>query len=172
LSTDSRGQALRVFGANFQELYERHLCRHSQFGINVGHLAGVVGTYLALYAMLYLVTGSAWVVLAVAGTYLAVLAFNLPLRVFLVTAVFLTLFFAGFFQLPLLGWAWAWVYPAAVLVLYQIQVVSHRIFTKERDMTDFNKKYPKGFALFILLSVYELPILLNYLVFGKRDWCA
>jgi hypothetical protein len=126
--------------------------------------------------MLYLLAGpplvARCVVLAVAAVYLAVLAFNLPPRVFLVTAVFLGLFFTGFFLVPVLPWAWAWIYPLAVVVLYEIQVFSHRIFTKEKDMTDFNKKYPKGFALFVLLSVYELPILLNYLCFGKKDWCA
>jgi hypothetical protein len=37
-------------------------------------------------------------------------------------------------------------------------------------MTAFNAKYRKGPALFVLLSLYELPILLNYLVFGRRDW--
>ena len=40
---------MNVLSADFQELYERHLCRHSQFGINVAHLACVVGTYLAYF---------------------------------------------------------------------------------------------------------------------------
>jgi hypothetical protein len=37
-------------------------------------------------------------------------------------------------------------------------------------MTEFDKKYWKGATLFILLSLYELPILLNYLCFGRKDW--
>jgi hypothetical protein len=155
--------------ANFQELYRRHLCRHSQLGINVAHLACMVGTYLALYGILYVLFGSGWVLLSLAAAYLAVLAFNVPVRVWLVNAAFLGLFFAAFFVLPPLPW---WAYLVAVIAFYKLQAWSHKLFPKEQDMTEFNKKYPKGFALFILLSVYELPILLNYLFFGKRDWCA
>jgi hypothetical protein len=166
--------------ANFQELYERHLCRHSQFGINVEHLLCVIGTYLALYGLLCwaafaLLPGeyAQWVPLAVVVPYLAVIAPNLPLRVFAAALVFMALFFAAFFALVRLGlptWP-VWIYPLAVLVFYKLQAWAHKIYSKESDMTYFNKKYHKGFALFVLLSIYELPILLNYLFFGKRDWC-
>jgi hypothetical protein len=39
-------------------------------------------------------------------------------------------------------------------------------------MTEFNRKYKKGFVLFVLLSVYELPILLNYLCFDGDNATA
>jgi hypothetical protein len=36
-------------------------------------------------------------------------------------------------------------------------------------MTEFNQKYPKGPTLFVVLMFYEVPTLLNYLVFeGKK----
>jgi len=160
---------MNVWSANFQELYERHLCRHSQFGINVIHLASVVGTYLALYGILYGLVSSAWVLFAIAVPYVVILASNIPVRVFLVNVAFLGLFFAVFLALPRLP---VWWYVMGIVVFYKIQAWSHKVFRKERDMTDFNKKYQKGFVLFILLSIYELPILLCYLFFGKRDWCA
>jgi hypothetical protein len=165
---------VNVLSVNFQELYERHLCRHSQFGINVVHLASVVGTYLALYGIVYWLVRSEWVLLGIAAPYLVVLAPNVPGRVFLVSVVFMALFFMGFFfmasfALPSLS---VWWYLLGVVVFYKIQAWSHKVYSKETDMTYFNKKYQKGFGLFILLSIYELPILLNYLFFGKRDWCA
>jgi hypothetical protein len=166
---------VNVLSADFHELYERHLCRHSQFGINVAHLACVVGTYLALYGLLFCLFRavlplpvSEWALAAVAIPYLAILAANVPVRVFLVNVLFLGLFFAAFFAVPEVP---VWVYAVAVVVFYKLQAWSHKVFSKEKDMTEFNKKYPKGFALFVLLSIYELPILLNYLFFGKRDWC-
>jgi hypothetical protein len=164
-----------VLSADFKELYQRHLCRHSQFGINVGHLACVIGTYLALYGMLLWACRAVvppplapWGVAVVLVPYLAVLAANLPPRLFLATVVFLGLFLAAFLALPEVP---VWVCPLAVVVFYKLQAWSHKIYPKETDMTYFNKKYPKGAALFVLLTVYELPILLNYLIFGKGDWC-
>jgi hypothetical protein len=171
---------VNVWSVDFKELYQRHLCRHSQFGINVEHLLCVIGTYLALYGLLIWTACALlppqyalWAPLAVAVPYLAVLAPNLPLRVFLTALVFLALFFAVLFLLVEEGlptWP-VWIYPFAVVVFYKLQAWSHKIYSRESDMTYFNKKYPKGFGLFILLSIYELPILLNYLFFGKRDWC-
>ena len=160
---------MNVLSANFQELYQRHLCRHSQLGINIAHLACVVGTYLALYGLLYGLVATPWVLLGIVILYLGIIAPNVPFRVLLVNIVFLALFFTAFFALPPLPW---WAYLLAIPVFYKLQAWSHKIYRKERDMTDFNKKYPKGFALFILLSIYELPLLLNYLIFGKKDWCA
>ena len=108
------------------------------------------------------------------GAYLVILAVNLPFRVFVVNAACLAAIFAAVFALPTLSWWW---YVPAILVFHRIQVWSHMIYTRALDMTDWNKKYPKGFALFVLLSVYELPILLNYCVLwqsrlvlrGKRN---
>src|SRR5262249_16120982 len=65
--------AMNILNANFDELYERHLCRHSQFGINVQHLAGMTATYLALF-------GIAW---WVAESGLSLLGVPEPTRVWL-----------------------------------------------------------------------------------------
>jgi hypothetical protein len=160
---------MNVLSVDFRELYQRHLCRHSQFGINVVHLLSLVGTYLALCGIVYALVNSKWVLLGIAVPYLAVLAFNLPVRVLVANVAFLALFFATFFALPGLS---VWVYLPAIVVFYLVQLYSHKVFTRETDMTEFNQKYKKGLALFVLLTVYELPILLNYLLFGQKDWRA
>jgi hypothetical protein len=160
---------MNILRADFRELYQRHLCRHSQFGINVAHLASVLGTYAALYALIYALGVSEWMLLAMIGLYLALLAFNLPLRVFLLNALIVVLLFLACLALPSLPW---WCYPLLIIFFYKLQAWSHRIYTRETDMTEFNKKYHKGLTLFALLSLYELPILLNYLFFGRKDWRA
>ena len=165
-------QALRIWNVEFQELYQRHLCRHSQFGNNVVHLACLVGMYLGLYGIVYALVPSAWgmwFVIGIAIPYLLLLAANIPLGVLAVDTIFLACFFAAFFAMPKLAWWW---YMIAVVVFYRLQSLSHKVFTKEKDMTEFDKRYKKGPALFVVLSIYELPILLNYLFFGRRDWCV
>lgn len=151
--------------ANFAELYQRHLCRHSQFGINVIHLVSVIGTYWALYGCALVLLGSIWLLLGLSAAYLVILAFNMPARLFLLTLVCVGLFFVMLFMLPPLPF---WVYPLTIYPFYKLQAWSHRIYDRAYDMTEFNKKYPKGFALFILLSTYELPILLNALFFDLQ----
>jgi hypothetical protein len=165
-------RALRIWRVEFQDLYERHLCRHSQFGNNVVHLACLIGMYFGLYGIVCAFVPSTWgmgIVLGIAIAYLILLATNVPLGVLTVTTAFLACFFAGFFALPKLDWWW---YVIAVVVCYKLQSWSHKVFTKETDMTEFEQRYKKGPALFVVLSVYELPILLNYLFFRRRDWCS
>jgi hypothetical protein len=160
---------MHAWSVSFDELYRRHLCRHSQYGNNVVHLASLIGTYWALYGLFYLLVPWPWAVLAVAAPYVVVLAATVPLRVFAVTLLFLAGFFTVFLAVPPFPW---WGYVAALPVFYKIQQWGHVWFPRENDMTEFNKKYRKGPGLFLLLSAYELPIQLNYLVFGKKDWCA
>jgi hypothetical protein len=150
-------------------LYQRHLCRHSQYGLNVAHLATVVGCYLGLFAVAQWLVDSPWVLLAIPLPYFAVLAFNVPLRVLLASLVFVAAFFALFFELPPLP---LWLAVLLVPVCHILQNWSHKIWTRERDMTQFRGKYKKGLALFVLLSFYELPLLLNYLVFDRKNWSA
>src|SRR5262249_2194887 len=95
-----RESSMNPLSANFQELYQRHLCRHSQYGINVIHLATVLGTYLALFAIVHQLSGSWWLLLAIPVPYLAVVMPNLPLRVSVVVIAFLGLFFALYFAVP------------------------------------------------------------------------
>jgi hypothetical protein len=147
--------------ANFNELCQRHLCRHSQLGINLQHLAGVTVTYWCLYGLLHAATGSVWRLVACTVLYLAVIGMNVAARVAGATTLFVGLLLAGFMAVPTVPW---WAYVVVILAAYQIQVFTHRYWDHAFDMTEFDKKYKKGWRLFILLSVYELPILLNYLL--------
>lgn len=158
---------MNPFNVNFQELYQRHLCRHSQYGINVIHVAAVFGIYLALAGIICSLVESEWPLLGIIIPYLAIVAFNVPVRVLLGNVLFMALFFEVFMLLPRLPW---WSYILAIPMLYKIQAWSHKVYNVEQDMTEFNKKYKKGFALFVLLSIYEMPLLLNYLVFDKNNW--
>ena len=157
---------MNPFKVNFQELYERHLCRHSQYGINVIHVAAVFGIYLALAGIACSLVASEWLLLGILIPYLAILALNVPVRVLLANVLFMALFFAVFLSLPRLPW---WAYVLAIPLLYKIQAWSHEVYNVERDMTEFNKIYTKGFVLFVLLSIYEMPLLLNYLVLDKKN---
>ena len=42
-----------------------------------------------------------------------------------------------------------------------------RVYTAATDMTEFNKKYTKGSVLFVVLLIYEVPIVLNFLFFAS-----
>jgi hypothetical protein len=159
---------MNLFKINFRELYERHLCRHSQFGINVIHLASVIGIYLALFALLApLLNSNYWVLSLLTLPYFVTLAFNVPFRVLVASAVFMALVFGLLVSLPEMP---IWLALILIVVSHKVQTLSHRFYDKELDMTEFNKKYKKGPVLFVLLLVYELPILLNYLLFGRRNW--
>ena len=82
--------------------------------------------------------------------------------------VFLGLFFAALLRAAR-GAALA-VVRGRSSCCYKLQTWSHKIYNFKKDMTEFNKKYPKGVTLFLLLSLYELPILLNYLCFDRKSW--
>jgi hypothetical protein len=158
---------MNIAKVNFQELYERHLCRHSEYGINVIHLAAVLVSYTALFALAAVLVDPAWALLAVPVVYLVLLACNVPPRVLAACLLFLVLFFALFFALPPVP---VWLSLVLLVVAHKAQAWSHKVYRAERDMTEYNKKYKKGFVLFVLLSLYELPILLNYLSFDRKNW--
>jgi hypothetical protein len=153
----------------FDELYARHLCRHSQYGINVAHLLSLLGTWFGVYGAVYWLTGSAWVPIGLAACYLVAIAAHVPVRALLASTAFMAGLVALVLGLPLLP---IWAYLLLIPVFYKLQSLSHRVFTVERDMTEFNKKYQKGFLLFAVLLVYEIPILLNYLCFDRKNWSA
>ncbi|MHC4878328.1 MAG: hypothetical protein ACYTGL_17900 [Planctomycetota bacterium] len=156
---------MNLLNVDFQELYQRHLRRHSQFGINVLHLVAVVGIYTALYGVAFSLPGAEWIVGSLLGAYFLVLAFNIPFLLLLVNAAVVGGLLAGFLTLPEIP---VWVHIIAILALHRFQQFQHRIYNKELDMSGFTEKYRKGPALFFLLAVYELPILLNFLVFDRR----
>jgi hypothetical protein len=158
---------MNVLSVDFHELYRRHLCRHSKFGINVAHVVSLLGTYVMLGGLVYALAMPEWILPALIVPYLTILAFNIPLPVFLLNTLFLGMVLLTCWALPALP---LWCYPLGIVVFYKLQAWSHRIYRREMDMTEFDRKYPKGFARFVLLSVYELPILLNYLFFGQQDW--
>src|SRR5260370_42352053 len=107
--------------------------------------------------------------MARAAAYLLVLRPNVPARVLVATGRFLLVFVAAVRGLPELPF---WVYLLWVPVFYKLQSWSHKIWTAAADMTEFNKKYTKGSVLFVLLLFYEVPLVLNYLVFGRNNWSA
>jgi hypothetical protein len=164
---------LNLLKVNFQELYARHLCRHSQYGINVIHLLTVVFTYLALFGIAAKFVPSEWYLLLIPVPYFLLLAVNVPLRVllasFLFAAASLALFLTLFAALPEVP---IWLYVVMIVLSHQVQNWSHRIYPVAKDMSEFNTKYQKGPALFVLLLAYELPILLNYLVFDRKNWAS
>jgi hypothetical protein len=160
---------MSLWHIEFPELYERHLCRHSQFGINVAHLAALFGVWFGVYGFLYWLTGTEWVPVALAAAYFLAVAVHLPVRVAVVTAALLAVLVAAVIWLPELPF---WVYLLLIPVCYKLQSWSHKLFNVERDMTEFNKKYRPGSVLFVILLFFEVPIVLNYLVFGRKDWAA
>lgn len=155
---------------DFNELYARHLCRHSQLGVNVVHLAALAGIWYGVYAALYTVTASPYVPIGLAMCYFAVLALNTPPRVLAVVAVLLALLVAAVVAVPAPPqWAF-WIYLLPIPILYKVQSWSHTIWHTERDLGEFNRKYTKGFVLFVVLLFYEVPIVLNFLAFDHKHW--
>lgn len=156
---------LRLLFVEFNELYARHLCRHSQLGINVVHLMALSAIWYAVFGLLYWLVGIEWVLAVPALIYVAALAPNVPIQVLVSTLLFLALILAAAIWLPAPWWAYLIMIP----VSYKVQAWSHKFYTIEADMTEFNKKYTKGFVLFVVLLIYEVPIVLNFLLFAKSE---
>jgi hypothetical protein len=165
---------MNILTADFQELYRRHLCRHSQPGINVAHLGSVAITYFGAFLLVRHLLASLgapwWLLPAALVPYFLVLARNLPPRLLAATVLGYALILVLVFSLPPLPtWLVVVLSVALILLGHKSQAWSHRVRDYETDMTEFSAKYPKGPGLFLLLSVYELPILLNYLLFAGRS---
>lgn len=177
---------MNILNVNFEELYRRHLCRHSQFGLNVGHLGSVIAVYFGLCGVVWEITSRfinykhpEYVILALVTPYLLVLLFNVPLKVWLSALLMIAaIVSAAYFACPHItlpgdfGYLTIVLYIVLILGAHRYQNWAHQFYHKEKDMTEFNKKYKKGLVLFFLLAVYELPILLNYLVWNKQDWTS
>jgi hypothetical protein len=162
-------EPMSLLRLDFAGLYGRHLCRHSQFGINVVHLAALFGVWFGVYGIVYALARVEWLPVALAVAYLALVALNAPVRVGVATAVFLALFLAALFWLPELP---LWVYLVMVPVFYELQSLSHKVWTAETDMSEYNKRYPKGSVLFVVLLINEVPLVLNHLLFDMKNWRA
>ena len=157
---------MNLFRVNFQELYRRHLCRHSQFGLNVWHLIAVVGIYYSLYGIAFALPGAPWIVGSVLTAYFVTLAVNVPWRVLLLDGAVVGALLAVSLAVPQVP---VWIHLILLVIWHRFQVWQHQIYDKSVDMREFNDKYRKGAALFVLLAVYELPILLNFLAFDSRS---
>jgi hypothetical protein len=156
-----------VLDASFAELYARHLCRHSQWGNNAIHFIAVAGAHLCAFGLLCGLAGSRWPLLAVAAPYLAIVVRRIPARLAVALPAFFGLVYLALGAAPALP---LWAYPVLGFASYKLQQVGHLLFRVERDMTGFAARYPKGPALTRLLFFYELPILIEYLVFDSRSW--
>lgn len=150
-----------LFRVEFEELYQRHLCRHSQFGINVIHLIALFGAWYSLYGLIHWLSPFPWGIFALGTSFLVLAAPNLPVRVLLMTLLFVASVCTTAYVAKI---PWVWVYPMLFLAFYKIQGWSHQIYTVEHDMTIFNNKYRPGKLLFLILLIYEVPIVLNYLI--------
>jgi hypothetical protein len=169
-------QPLSLLRVDFADLYSRHLGRHSQFGINVNHLVALYGVWFGIYAtidqlVLMVNPAASWpIIVAMAVSYLAAVAISAPLRVILATAAFLVVFVGSVLALPRLP-TWSILgFLALVPISYKVQAWGHKIWTAAADMSEFNKRFPPGRALNLILLIYEVPICLNYLVFRPKDW--
>jgi hypothetical protein len=166
---------LSLLHVDFDALFTRHRGRHSQIGINLGHLVALYGLWFGVYAAVgqgaRLLGLPAWAfVVTMAVAYLSTVSVNAPGRVIVATAMFLALFVAGVLALPALP---AWSIPAFLILApacYKLQSWNHRVWTTAADMSEFNKQFPPGRDLNLILLVYEVPICLNYLLFRRDVW--
>ncbi len=157
---------MKIKNICFGELYLRHLCRHSEFGLNVLHIAAVAGVYYslaglirALTSSLFLNTGWLPVTLLLFLPYAAILLRFVPTT----TAIFSLLIVVAIVSLQILSPPLPiWVHAALILFWHRVQIWSHRLYSRAYDMTMFSGKYPKGPVLFLVLAVFELPLLVHY----------
>lgn len=180
MSAENTGQPsatarLSILSIDFDEVYQRHLGRHSQFGINVLHLIAVYGVYFSIFSVARSAVAAAlpqmtWSELTVllfglAVPWLAVLMWNVrtgALLLSVLSAILLSLA-AAVWPLPF------WLAIASLPAWHQLQQLSHRWYTEHRDMSRFAAGYPKGARLVIMLAVFELPILLQYFLAGDCE---
>jgi hypothetical protein len=168
---------VNILRINFLELYQRHLCRHGQFGINVWHIIAVYGVYFSLVSLAAIVVRAIlpqatvaiqyFVLTILFVPYLAVLLRNIPVAVFSLTALSALLLIVAAVATPGIPF---WLHLILIPAWHRVQLISHRRYTVHHDMSAFDQTYKKGRTLFLLLAVYELPILLQYLAFGRKDW--
>ena len=170
---------MNILRINFHELHQRHLCRHGQFGINAWHILAVYGVYCSLVSLAAIAVraiapqatnATQYCVLALLFVpYLAILLRNIPLMVFLLTAASALLLIVSAVATPGIPF---WLHLILIPAWHRVQLLSHRRYTVHHDMSAFEQRYKKGRTLLVLLAVYELPILLQSLAFGRKDWAS
>ncbi|MEZ6033862.1 MAG: hypothetical protein R3C17_12275 [Planctomycetaceae bacterium] len=170
-------QTISIFRINFDEIYRRHLCRHSQFGLNVQHLIAVYGIYYSVYSLVAIlirhlvpqldIAAQAVTLAVLSIPYIGVLAANIPVTLISVTIASIALLIAGSVQHTTIPF---WVHIVLIVMWHRVQLWGHKRYTLHRDMAEFESRYRKGGHLFLLLAIYELPILLHYFLAGRCDW--
>jgi hypothetical protein len=156
---------LNPWYADFDELYRRHLCRHASWSLNALHLVAVAGIYFSLFGMARGLPYGSWLTAAALAGYFAVVGRNISPALSAASAATLAAIAAVSWagpQLPLP------LHAALVLAWHRLQTWSHRFFRDAYDMSEFAETYRKGALLFVLLSLYELPLLLERLVFSRK----
>lgn len=166
---------LSILRIDFDELYRRHLSRHGQFGINVLHAISVYGVYFSIYSLVVIPVRRmlpAWSTLeqsvfmmGLSLPYLGLLMINVPFRILICTLLSVAVLSVAAAAVDLIPF---WGHLILIVFWHRFQTWSHRYYTVHRDMSEFESRYKKGLHLFILLAVYELPILLHYLISGQR----
>src|SRR5579863_298680 len=139
---------MNLLKVNFDELYRRHLCRHSQLGINVLHLVAVIGIYFSLFGIAFAVPKAPWIVGAVLAVYFLLLAANIPFRVWMVTVLTIGLLLSAFLAIPRVPLMYLWIYVLMILAWHRFQIWNHRVYDRSHAMDAFTGKYRKGFLLF------------------------
>lgn len=157
---------MNLIEIEFEELYQRHLCRHSQFVVNVIHLVTLCGIWYSFSGILYCLIPLPWLITLGASGFIMT-ALNMPARLSLLTALLMVVLALALYAVPL---PWIWGYLILVPLFYKIQTMSHQIGGIEHDMAPFRQKYPPGAKLYSILMLYELPIVINYLFFRRQDW--
>ena len=166
---------MSLLGVEFDELYARHLCRHSQFGINVAHLAALFGTWFGVYGAVYWLFRTEWLPVAHGS--------GLPGRARAQRADPRTMAASRHsFSVALMVAAsarcrccrvWAYLaddpWSATSFSRLEPQVVKANV---EHDMTEFNPEVHERIRPVRRtgLLFYEVPIVLNFLLFGQKRW--
>ncbi len=157
---------MRITQVQFSELYRRHLCRHSEIGLNVLHLIAVLGVYFSIAGIisaiaLILIPGvpplTAGAIALIPYTILILVYVPIGTASLNLAAIGLV---AGLEQTC--PWLPSWGHILLIVFWHRVQLWSHHFYTESFDLSPFSEKYRKGFKLFLILAVFELPLLIHY----------
>lgn len=150
----------------FSELYRRHLCRHSEVGLNVLHLIAVLGVYFSIAGII-----SAIAAILIPGVP-PLAAVAIVLTPYTILILIYVPFGTASLNLAAIGlvagleqtcpWLPAWGHILLIVFWHRVQLWSHHFYTDSFDMSPFAEKYRKGLKLFLVLAVFELPLLIHY----------
>jgi hypothetical protein len=162
---------MNLWRVDFAELYRRHLCRHADLGLNVLHLIAVAGIDVGFASLLdaglrpWLTTPVRFAILSALAVPWSLLQFrNVPWLTAVMSVGIAVSFVAIAVWQSIVPW---WVLVLLIPAWHQFQQWGHRLYPRHDDMSAFQTRYPKGWRLSLLLAVYELPILVEFL---RRYW--